>query len=121
MADMLNNVPGASARVDAAVLLRKAKEWRYEREWRMIGSRGLVDTPLELRDVTFGFRCAESVKVAVIKALKGRNRPVQFYEMQEVHGTFRLRRLLVQEERLFNKYPRCWRSIVESFDDITPI
>ena len=37
---MLDGNDEARARVDAAVLLRKAKSWSYEHEWRLIGRRG---------------------------------------------------------------------------------
>lgn len=41
VAAMLANEAGAAEKVDAAVLLKKAWDWRYEREWRLIGDRGL--------------------------------------------------------------------------------
>ncbi|MDP3115976.1 MAG: DUF2971 domain-containing protein [Phenylobacterium sp.] len=33
----------ARVRVDEAVLLRKAPDWKYESEWRLIGERGVQD------------------------------------------------------------------------------
>jgi hypothetical protein len=60
---MLNGDGDARREVDEAILLRKAASWRYEREWRLIGQRGLQDSPLELEEVIFGMRCKESVKL----------------------------------------------------------
>ena len=91
---------GASAAVDAAVLLRKARDWRYEREWRLIGKRGLMDSPFELADVTFGFRCSTAVKWTVASSLANRAKPVKFYEIHEVPGTFLLKRRLGDNEEL---------------------
>lgn len=115
VAGMLNDDVHARAEVDAAVFLRKAGDWRYEKEWRLIGERGLVDSPLELADVTFGFRCLDSVKATVIKALEGRSEPVKFYEMREIHGTFRLKRIAIDTEELAHHYPRRARDASDAF------
>jgi hypothetical protein len=45
---------------------RKAASWRYEREWRVIGQRGLHTSPLELEELIFGMRCEETVRYAAI-------------------------------------------------------
>ncbi|WP_199228587.1 MULTISPECIES: DUF2971 domain-containing protein [unclassified Caulobacter] len=42
---MLRGVASARERVDQAVLLRKALDWMYEDEWRLIGDRGAQDSP----------------------------------------------------------------------------
>ena len=92
VAAMLNGNDVACDQVDEAVLLRKAESWRYEREWRLIGPRGLQSSPLELEEIIFGIRCGESVKYAVMKALEGRKPPVRFYEIREGIGTFKLKK-----------------------------
>lgn len=115
---MLNEDEAARLEVDTSALLQKAADWRYEKEWRLIGNRGLADSPLELTDVTFGTRCLNSVKHSVIKALQGRDKPVKFYEMREVYGTFRLRRYVMQEEELTAAYPSRARSLYECFEKI---
>ena len=83
VAAMLGGDEDARRRVDDAVLLKKAGPWAYEREWRLIGPRGEQNSPLELEEVVFGMRCADSVKFAVVKALEKRDRAVQFYEIRE--------------------------------------
>lgn len=102
--------------VDAAVLLRKAASWRYEREWRFIGPRGLRDSSLDLKEIVFGIRCDDAVKYAVIKALQDRSYPVSFFEMREIRGTFRLKKVAFDASELCSCFPRCNRSLFSMFD-----
>lgn len=111
----LNDNKQAAAALDEDVLLRKARGWRYEAEWRLIGEQGLRDSPLLLTDVTFGIRCASSVIHAVIRTLEGRENDVKFYEMHEVRDSFALRRRLVDVDELQASFPRTARSGVEIF------
>ena len=73
----------AKQRVDHAVRFWKASEWKYEKEWRVVGERGLADNILELDEIIFGLRCEDEVKFSVIRAMKGRSRKVEFYEISE--------------------------------------
>jgi hypothetical protein len=118
---MLDGNKNARRQVDEAVLLRKAASWRYEQEWRLIGQRGLQDSPLELEEVIFGMRCKESVKYAVISALDGRRRPVRFYEMREIHGTFKLKKCPLDDGEMRAWFPRRSRDIHEAFQSVTVI
>jgi hypothetical protein len=116
---MLAGSDVARGQVDEAVLLRKAPSWRYEREWRLIGSRGLQNSPLELEEIIFGVRCTASAKYTLAKALEGRNRPVKLYEMREVSGTFKLKKYaLSNDDELFVHFPRRSLSISEAFEDL---
>jgi hypothetical protein len=115
---MLNGDKDARRHVDEAVLLRKAASWRYEREWRLIGQRGLRDSPLELEEVIFGMRCKEAVKYAVITALDGRRRPVRFYEMRDIRGTFNLKKCPLDEGEMRAFFPRRSRDIHEEFESV---
>ncbi|WP_392665070.1 DUF2971 domain-containing protein [Amaricoccus sp. B4] len=90
---MLDGDEEARRLVDDAVLLRKAKSWSYEREWRLIGPRGLQDAPIELEEVIFGLRCEASVRYAIMSALEGRAQPVRFFEIRSEPATFRLNKL----------------------------
>ena len=108
----------ARRRVDQAVLLRKAGSWRYEREWRLIGTRGLQDSLLELEEVIFGIRCDSAVKYTIFKALEDRRRSVQFYEMREQHGTFRLRKCRLDFGELGAFLPRRARDHIDDFADL---
>lgn len=119
VAAMLNEEADARRQVDEAVLLRKAASWRYEREWRLLGGRGLQDSPLELEEVIFGMRCTESVKYVIVKGLEDRAKPVRFYEMREDRGTFNLKKILLDDSEMRAWFPRRARSIREAFDTVS--
>lgn len=114
----MDHDPAARRRVDEAVLLRKASSWRYEQEWRLIGNRGLQDCPLELEEVVFGMRSGSALKYTIFKALNDRQRPIQFYEMREQRGTFKLRKCRMDVDELEAHFPRRARSYVEAFADL---
>lgn len=112
---MLDGDSAARAEVDEAVLLRKAAEWRYEKEWRLIGPRGLHDSLLELEEIVFGMRCTSAVKYAVTKALEARHRPVRFFEIREQSGRFTIAKRVLDIDELASSYPRRARSVHEVF------
>ena len=117
VAATLHDDDAAQREVDDAVLLRKATSWCYEQEWRLIGPLGLQDSPLVLEQVIFGMSCKDSTKYVVMKALEDRERPVKFYDMRTIAGTFDLKPCeLKYDNLLFERYPRCCRAIVEEFD-----
>jgi hypothetical protein len=112
---LLENDPEAQELLDRDVLLRKAPPWRYEREWRLLGNRGVQDSALELKDVTFGLRCPVALQHAVITALESREEEVRFYEMYEVRGSFKLKRKPVDTDEMRAFLPKTARSGVEIF------
>ena len=119
VADMIGGNAVARGEVDEAVLLRKARSWGYEREWRLLGPRGLQNSPLELEEIIFGMRCKASYKYAVMKALQDRGL-VKFYEMCEVPGKFELKKhALNYSDELFAHFPRRSLSISEAFENLS--
>ena len=118
---MLRGDAGAQRQVDDSVLLQKAPDWSYECEWRLIGRRGVQDSPLEMEEIIFGMRCGVAVKYAIVKALEGRQRPIQFYEMHEDEGTFDLLRRPLDVDELAVNLPRRARHYIEMFDQIAEI
>lgn len=121
---MLGGSESDRQKVDAAVLLRKAKPWGYEREWRLIGPRGERDCVLEMEEVIFGMRCPPSVQYAVIRALEHRGTPIKFYEIREKSDSFLLSKHPVDIEELASYYPRrslTWAEMVQGFDDLDPL
>lgn len=115
---MLGGDQAAHRRVDEAVLLKKARPWAYEREWRLLGSRGEHHSPLELEEVIFGMRCSSAVMYTVIQALAGRDRPVRFYEIRGQHGRFLLDKRVADTGELLAMLPRRNRGIHEIFSDL---
>lgn len=118
VAAMLTGSDAARRRVDEAVLLKKARPWAYEREWRLIGPRGEQNSPLELEEVVFGMRCPPAVMYAVIRALEKRDRPVGFFEIRERWGRFLLAKRSVNVDELQAMLPRRHRSLDGVFDDL---
>lgn len=112
---MLNGDETARRRVDEAVLLKKARPWAYEREWRLLGTRGAQHSPLELEEVVFGMRCPSAVMFGVIQALAGRDRPVRFFEIRGQHGRFLLHKRVTDTDELLATHPRRYRRIHEIF------
>ena len=118
VAEMLDGDAGACRRVDERVLLTKAGDWGYEKEWRLFGQRGSQSSPLELKEVVFGMRCFEPVKYAVMKALESRAHSVKLYEIRQGHDSFQLHKCELDDGELAATYPRCIRFIYESFKNI---
>ena len=114
---VLENDVEAQNLLDEAVLLRKAPSWRYEREWRLLGNKGGHKSTLALQDVTFGLRCQAAVVHAVISALEARDDPIKFFEMYEVHGSFKLKRKSVNTDEMRAFLPMTARSAHEDFSD----
>jgi hypothetical protein len=117
---MLAGDANARQRVDRDVLLRKAADWQYEKEWRLLGTRGPAESPLELEEVVFGMRCLPAVRHTVICALEGRGRNVAFYEMREAPGHFGLRReQLDLDDPEPSGRPRRSLTLSEEFGDVS--
>lgn len=119
IAAMLGGDDQAREEVNAAVFLRKAKDWKYEKEWRHLGPRGATVSPFELTDITFGIRCPGPLKHSVIRALTGRAVAIQFYEIHENPSNFSLKRYRVDADDLARRYPNraldAW-DIFDAFD-----
>ena len=109
----------ARADLDRNVLLRKARGWSYEREWRLIGKHGVQDSPLLLKEVIFGIHCTSSIKHSVVKALSGRDNDTKFFEMYEVRGSYILRRRPLNIDELSVYLPNTAKSGVEIFGHFT--
>lgn len=118
VAAMLEGDETARRKVDEAVLTRKATNWRYEREWRLIGPRGSQDSPLELEEIVFGMRCSRTVKYTIVKSLLDRKRSVKFYEIRERQGQFLLGRYALDLEELTAYPPRRALDVHDFFQPI---
>jgi hypothetical protein len=114
---LIEEDPNAGEELDRSVLLRKARDWSYEKEWRIVDTQGSQDSPLLLKEITFGLRCPSSVKHSVISSLSGRDKPAAFYEIREAMNRYSLRRHLVDVDELGANFPRTAMSGMEMFDD----
>lgn len=77
-----------------AILLTKAKQWKYEQEYRCIdpvGEEGLREFPEEqLTGIIFGCQMLEEDRVEVREWAQARNAPTRFYEAIRVNRQFAL-------------------------------
>lgn len=112
---LLNDDQNAQESLDRDVLLRKASMWRYEREWRLFGHKGVQDSVLALKDITFGLRCPRAIMHSVISALESRNGAIEFYEIFEVYGSFKLKRRPVDTSEMRAFLPHTAVSGIEMF------
>lgn len=115
---MLDGAAGAQAQVDEAVLLRKASDWKYENEWRLIGDRGVQDNPLELSEVVFGLRCPNAVQFTVYRALEKRQRGLEFSTIYRRSGTFDLVKTPLDTDELCVSLPRRSRDVLDLLSDL---
>ncbi len=118
VAAMLEGDDDARRTVDDAVLARKASSWKYEREWRFVGTRGLEASPLELQEIVFGHLCSDTVKFALMNALAKRSRPVSFFKISEQHGSFKLKKQQFDSGYLFASLPKRSQDVYDSFSDL---
>ena len=95
--DIVDDFGGTMSRY----LFTKKKVWEYEKEWRLVHLSGddstewpfvgwLVDSPMPLRSVTFGFRAQLELIKKTCCAL--RSREIKFYKIERKPGTFKLKR-----------------------------
>lgn len=64
----------------SAALLKKTKDWEYEKEWRFIDQIGTKKTSLlKITDLYFGLRFNEKVRTMIMKSLKNDN--ISFHQM----------------------------------------
>lgn len=121
MEALLRENPVAKRELDRDMLLRKARGWSYEKEQRLLGVQGEQDSPLLLKEITFGLRCPTSVVHAIIKALAGRDNSMRYFQMYEVRGRFVLRRAEVDLNELGMYVPKTAQSGLEVFGDPTDV
>lgn len=112
---LLNDDQSAKELLDRDVLQRKASMWRYEREWRLFGNKGVQNSVLALKNITFGLRCPKAIKHSVIAALENRDDSVEFFEIFEVYGSFVLKRRPVDLGEIQAFLPHTARSGIEIF------
>lgn len=118
---LVHEDPNARRKLDRDVLLRKARGWNYEKEYRLLGLQGDQDSPLRLKEITFGLRCPMSVVHAVVNALAGRAGEMRYFQMFEVRGRFVLRRSEVNLVELGMYMPKTAQSGEEVFGNLDEV
>ncbi len=111
---LMNNTE-EKKKLERNILLRKAEDWDYEEEWRLIGKQGVQDSPLLLKEITFGLRCPNYIKHTVVKVLLGRSSKMQYFEMKTNRGSYELCREPLDVAELGVYLPQTARSGIEIF------
>jgi hypothetical protein len=79
----------------------KAKQWRYEREWRDVAkTSGVDDAPFTLSAVYFGLRCDRAVLTTVVKLFSKTSARLKFFEVYRKDNSFRLKRRAVDADEI---------------------
>lgn len=89
--NMLEGKEDARRMIDNAVLGRKAEAWKYEREWRLIGTHGEYSSPLKMEEIIFGYKCEADVKFSLYTILQERKSPIKFFEAYVPDGSFSIK------------------------------
>lgn len=90
----------------------------YECEWRIFGTRGVQDSPLALKDITFGLRCSIAIIHSIVAALEPRSPTIDFFEIYEVPGEFKLKRRKIDTYEMKAYLPRTAMSAEEMFGPV---
>lgn len=89
---MINRDYDAQERVEKTILRTKSKHWSYEKEWRLIGAKGLSTLKIELKEVIFGIKCSEHIKELIVRILQDGIRDVSYFRMIHEGENFLLKR-----------------------------
>ena len=90
--------------VERACLLTKSQEWAYEYEWRLLGPKGMGESP-RIESITFGLRCPLELQYAIVKSLEAIAPDIPFWAIHaDTH--FKLERTLVKVDELLQSFPR---------------
>lgn len=100
------NDAGARRAIDGACLLTKARQWSYEREWRMLGPVGLVSAPARVKSIIFGMRCPSAVRYTIVRALETAKPKIKFWEIAASSSSFDLKRVALDVDELWAGLPR---------------
>ena len=114
---IFENSESARNAIDKACLLTKASEWRYEREWRILGQLGSQASPLKLKSIIFGMNCPDTLQHTIEKALKGRDEEVKFWVIKKPSKLFKLKRERIDTNDNTPSFPQM--SVIGMFEDLT--
>ena len=73
------------------MLFKKAENWKYEKEWRLVYDEGDMeeDLPASISSIIFGLRMPEEQKATIRNILAGQSN-IQYQQAREVEYQFRL-------------------------------
>ncbi|MDM8356192.1 DUF2971 domain-containing protein [Pandoraea communis] len=102
----VEHLQAARERVFDGYFYHKARQWRYEKEWRVVRKGNGVDgSPYKISAIYFGVRCEASVESMIVKLFQGSPYEPKFYRMSEDTKTFKLRRYHPEMEDFLYESP----------------
>jgi hypothetical protein len=87
-----NKNANAAREVDDACYLVKSRQWRYEKEWRVLREKGAHRSSFKLNALIFGMKCAPSVQTVLFRSLVNRWPGLTFWRIPEPSSEFVLTR-----------------------------
>jgi Protein of unknown function (DUF2971) len=84
----------AGRAIREAFFYAKAREWRYEREWRDVGAKvgARESTFKSISAVYFGMKCDPAVSTAVVMLFSSAKTPIKFFKLYREDSSFKLKR-----------------------------
>ncbi len=113
---IFENSKSAGKSIDKACLLSKAREWKYEREWRIFGQVGSQASPVKMKSIIFGMNCPDTLQHTIEKALKGRDEKVKFWIIKKPSNLFKLKRERIDTNDDTPGFPQT--SVIRMFEDL---
>lgn len=104
--------------VERASLLTKSSEWRYEKEWRLLGPIGLEHSPVPIKSVTFGMNCPSAITESIMSMLGGEKSVVNFWQIMEPSSNFKLRRQRVNFDDSMKPIQHDYLDMFDNLDDV---
>lgn len=97
----VNGSANAAKAIYDTFFFAKAPQWRYEREWPDINTSGRASSaPFRISAIYFGLRCDAAVQTSIVKLHTNAERPIKFYGIYPLDGSFRLKRGLVDTHEI---------------------
>jgi len=115
---ILDNNSDSKKLLDNKIFLIKAPDWEYENEWRILGKRGIQNSILKLKNITFGLRCPPAVIHTIMASFESRSEKIEFYKIFQVKNTFELKREIINSYEECGHLPKTARSPTEVFSSV---
>lgn len=97
----INNCPTHEKLILEAFFLSKSKQWRYEKEWRIIKKTiGTQRIESRLKSIIFGLNTDDSVIAAVVRLFSENPDEVKFYRITNKNDDFKLIRERIDSKEI---------------------
>ena len=108
----------ARGEVERSSLLTKSAEWKYEKEWRLLGPIGLGRSPAPIKSVTFGMNCPLAITESIMSMFGGEQAKVKFLRVLEPISSFKLKRERVYFDDSMKPSQHDLSGLLDDLDDV---